>query len=618
MTTAAERDLGSETLGRTPTQFINRHGGNNVSETPGSPTGSDSGALPPSPSDILLVRYAGWLTLVRSLITQFEDQSTLEKYMVQTHTKSVKDWTSHPLRDIESAFNPEQTGSSTKSTSGVHNLTKEIRDSNSKLASDHDALYKVLASQTLPALKTIEKDVHQRMGAMMQEEKDRRKEKDKDERELRHLIKDLKKALSAARGTVDIQPWAAGDPWLINIAIQRHLADANLKYRSHTSTLEGIEQSFGVWEKNLINNLKSALLAYTSLDPTVILAGSAGHTQNVALSPTANLHRAIQAIEAEKEWEMYRSTQLARTIPPTGEQSATEREAFMHDYPGADDPLVQLVKEGPMQRKSKILKKWHEKWYCLTAAGWLHEFEDRPNIDTTAASSHHSHLHVRPPPKMSLWLRQCTMTEMGMGGKISAAEFHLAHVNPHSLVLGRKHHTYKYSTNSVSDSTAWFTAIAPHANRRPSEPNSHGGSFVGVPIAAGAAAAEQPAATSTLGRNNTAARRHSIATTSTASSIAEEEQQRLPRSSTVKTNEPSSPLYPTANDELPATHTTSAGAAPTPAIPSPSPARKSREHLQAPYEPSAAAQQPAYATTGAAPAADAPHVEKREMPVVAQ
>ncbi|KAJ3170229.1 hypothetical protein HDU88_008856 [Geranomyces variabilis] len=421
--TSAEPAAPSSPLGRTPTQFLSK------TQTSTGSLSDSTGHLPPSPTDLILTRCAGWLSLLRILLVQFEDQTTLEKHMAVAHTKTVRDWVSSPSHEREAAF---------KTSTNIQALMKNLRETSGKLASEHEAVYKVLHDQTLPALKGLEREVHHRMTGMMADEKDRRKEKDRDEQKMRALIKELKAALIAAHGTGEVAPWQVGDPWITNVAIKRHMAEAALRNQTNVTTLDGLETTFGVWEKNFIKNLKSALLAYTAL--TSVSASSHG--------ATALLDEALQKLEPTHEWETYKTTQLAEVFDQNGQVATSAAD----DYSGATDPLVKLVKEGPLLRKTKITKHWKEMWYTLTAAGWLHEFPERPNFHPDGAPAH-------PQPEKSLWLKSCFISELGGQGCGSGSEFHITHINQNAKLTKGKS-VFKFSSNSLSESQAWYQAIS--------------------------------------------------------------------------------------------------------------------------------------------------------------
>ncbi|KAI9094943.1 hypothetical protein DFS34DRAFT_627857 [Phlyctochytrium arcticum] len=523
-------------------------GGPTQYRAPSSPTVAD-GQLPPDPAELILTRCAGWLSLVRLLILQFDDQASLEKSLALSQTKTHKHWINNPSRERDLAF---------ASSPGIAQLSKCLRETCTQLATEHEGIHKVLATQTLPGLRAAEKEIHKKMTVLIDEEKSRKKEKEKDDTKLKTHIKQLQRSLTAAQNVGKTSAWEAGDPWLANLATTRHVQQASAKHRSHSHNLADLEQNFGTWEKGLLRNIKSALLAYTSLQ-------SVASTSHGA---TISLQHAVNALEPDIEWENYRTNHLAK--------SAT-LEAFAPDYPGSEDALVRSVKEGPVMRKSKVLKKWKEHWYVLSAAGWLHEFEERPSLE----GPHEFR------PKTSIWLRTCELTPLGVGvagngGQgVTAEEFHLTEVKEHHM-FSKKRHVFKLSTNSVSDSAAWWAALAQVVPFQ--APSTGLGSGVGAHnanVGEGALASGH----NSNGTNTPPHRRMSDA--STASSVSRLDSPTSPNGGDSASASPS--LYPTLQSQVP--HATPLPpAAESPSLPAVSSGASlsstlPAQHLDAPTQP---------------------------------
>ncbi|KAJ3004360.1 hypothetical protein HKX48_001263 [Thoreauomyces humboldtii] len=445
------------TLKYSPTQYLARRRTNNTTttvENTGSGNSSIRTSVGQSPAELILTRCAGWLSLTRLLVLQFEEQTSLEKashqdtllpgfgklekadpffpdfqHMAASHDKTLREWTSHPSHEREAAF---------KTNGNINDLMRNLRETTGKLSSEHEAVYKVLSSHTLPALKSLEKEIHHRMTNLLADEKHKRREKEHDDQTLHRLIKELKTSLVAANGTGEVAPWVAGDPFLIDVAIKRHLNDAKLRLRSDTSTLDGLTKTTGVWEQNLIAKIKSALLAYTGLSS--VAAASHG--------ATTFLEESLNRIEPIQEWQTYAQTQLTEAFAAQIDPEV----AFSSDYPGSDSPLVELDREGQMLRKAKITKKWNDKYYLLTNAGWLHEFPAHPRLDMPEKG-------LYPKPVKSLWLKGCFISDLGVGGRTSTSEFHIEHRHEKKAPIGKKKVSFKYSTNSQGESDAWYTAI---------------------------------------------------------------------------------------------------------------------------------------------------------------
>ena len=106
-------------------------------------------------------------------------------------------------------------------------------------------------------------------------------------------------------------------------------------------------------------------------------------------------------------------------------------------YEGMHDELVQVVKEGPLQRKSKVLKKWKDAWFVVTRAGWLHEFAERPKWNELGQEE--------VEPRKSIWLRECTLSPLQMPGA-RGEEFYLKKKEEAGMFGGGKSKYYKVCT----------------------------------------------------------------------------------------------------------------------------------------------------------------------------
>ncbi|KAJ3057326.1 hypothetical protein HK097_009279 [Rhizophlyctis rosea] len=419
---------------------------------------SSAGNVYGDPADILLDRAAGWLSFIKNLMVSaandsfclaslvagmvftlpmrsqyhFDDLTETEKRIAASSGKASKYWQA-PSKDRDLAF--AQGGSS------IQTLIKTLQEQSHSIATEHETITKTLSAQTLPTLHALAKEITKKMDGLEDEQRARKKERAKEEEKLRALQGHLKQGLLAARGNAPGHAKKASDPWLINIAVQQEMAHAHRKFSTRSKTLLDSERSFGIWESHVISQLRNALLAYTSLT-----AVQNHHPQ------IHQLHQAINAINPDQEWPAYRDARL----PPDllDPQSVRGFEEFMasRPYEGMNDELIQIVKEGPLQRKSKVLKKWREAWFVVTQAGWFHEFEKRPVFNGQEEIE----------PRKSIWLRECTLSPLQMPGA-RGEEFYLKKKEEPGMFGGGKSKYYKFSANSLPESQNWHEILQPFA-----------------------------------------------------------------------------------------------------------------------------------------------------------
>lgn len=124
-------------------------------------------------------------------------------------------------------------------------------------------------------------------------------------------------------------------------------------------------------------------------------------------------------LPATKEWVAFagRSDSLLDPETPLRDPTAI-------DYPGRDDPSVMSVHEGFLQRKKRYTKHYHESFYVLTPAGFLHQMGDTSDPARLATTT----------PSFSLFLPECTL---GPASTLSSKS-HKFHITVGSPALGAK------------------------------------------------------------------------------------------------------------------------------------------------------------------------------------
>jgi hypothetical protein len=84
----------------------------------------------------------------------------------------------------------------------------------------------------------------------------------------------------------------------------------------------------------------------------------------------------------------------------------------MIDYPGKNDPSVQPVHVGLLERKKRFTKSYKEGYYVLTPSGYLHEY---------ASSDPSNATH----PTWSLFLPACTLGPPSSPHTTQSHKFHI-------------------------------------------------------------------------------------------------------------------------------------------------------------------------------------------------
>ncbi|KAI8610980.1 hypothetical protein BC830DRAFT_1172278 [Chytriomyces sp. MP71] len=374
------------------------------------------------PADVLTDRARGWKSLVKSLSHHFDRLADAEKAQAKSHAANAKEWSQpSPVRQL--AFTE---------TSSINSLVSVLKANAAALASQHAAIQKSLDKQTVMALDGIKKTIKKKVDTLEKEQKDRNRERLKDKEMLVKAKEHLTKAISFARrpGT---DATRYGDPWIANMEVKQKLALAKLKHAARSQKLVDMKADFKVFEANLIRELKVALIGVSSIS----------EIQNHRADHAQEIETVLSQMDTEKEWESFCENRLNKSGGP---------EMFETDqYEGHDDPLVGVIHEGTLSRKSRgLLQTYKEHYYVITAGGYLHEFKkERPHMERGET----------PDPSDSIYLGHCSLDPLGAQDR-KPEEFILTEKNEDGKMFQRSSKTYKFIGSSMAVSKQFHDAIS--------------------------------------------------------------------------------------------------------------------------------------------------------------
>ncbi|KAJ3293789.1 hypothetical protein HDU79_011906 [Rhizoclosmatium sp. JEL0117] len=373
------------------------------------------------PADVLTDRAHGWKDFVVALNYHFHRLADAEKAQAKSHTANQKHWT-HPAPVRDLAFGEQ---------SAVRGLVQVFKNDATALAAQHSAVQHSLEKQTITALDGIKKSLKAKLAALVKDQKQRNKERLKDKQSIIKAKEDLQKAISFARrpGT-DSNRY--GDPWLANQEVKNKLAIAKMKHAARNQKLVDIKADFKVFEANLIRELKVALIGVSSISE--IQPHRASHANEIEAG--------LAALDAEKEWKQFCVNRLDKSGGP---------EMFETDqYEGHDDPLIGVVHEGVLSRKTKdLFKSYKEFYYVVSAGGYMHEFKAKPQIDRLESIE----------PERTIYLGDCTLDPLGVQDR-KPEEFFLTEKKEDGKMFQRGSHVYKFLGTSLAQSQQFHAAIS--------------------------------------------------------------------------------------------------------------------------------------------------------------
>jgi len=131
----------------------------------------------------------------------------------------------------------------------------------------------------------------------------------------------------------------------------------------------------------------------------------------------------------------------------------------MIDYPGKNDPSVQPVHVGLLERKKRFTKSYKEGYYVLTPSGYLHEY---------ASSDPSNATH----PVWSLFLPACTLGPPSSPNTTQSHKFHIEGrkdgtsaygKTPSSsgslFKMGKSEHAYTFRARSHDEMMEWWNDV---------------------------------------------------------------------------------------------------------------------------------------------------------------
>ncbi|KAJ3073047.1 hypothetical protein HDU98_002316 [Podochytrium sp. JEL0797] len=368
------------------------------------------------PADAIIDRAKGWNEFATSLKLYFARVGEAEKERSKALTGNQKEWaqTSPP-----SAFG---------TNSSVHSLVNIFKADTTTVASKHAALQNGLELHTVPAFEAMLRNLKSKLIALEKEQKERNKQRLNDKEMVSKSLNRLRLAIADARGSVVPDSKNPGDPWLANLEVKWWLANASAHLADRNRAFTNAKADFKVFEAALIRQLKVLLIGVTSLSEIMPhKAIMSDHIQN-----------ALASLDAEKEFDDFCSSRLDKT----GNEMMFESE----NYEGFNDPLIGIVHEGVLSRKSSLGSK---ELYCVaTVAGYLHQFKTRPRFDNSE----------KVTPEESIYLGDFMLGPVGVEGR-NPNEFVLTEQKERGGIFDKGPRIYKFTGPTRAAAAQFQNAI---------------------------------------------------------------------------------------------------------------------------------------------------------------
>ncbi|SCV69036.1 BQ2448_2056 [Microbotryum intermedium] len=410
---AAKSPLASSFSFPTPPPLFSSISGSSSTTNGATPSGApvtSSGAVPPRatpvdpfpttgsrPSDLLVARCHEIKRISKMLVAYFEGLAIAHQSHSATLLKlSDPKLIQTPLAEstlfipaasaTSSSLNSSTSGGNTPiggAGGGWADLLQQTKETNTLVAEAHAALAKNLSKNVVIPLKKIRPDMKSHIAALEKEVNKLIEAVIKERETSTAILTSLSTAISSAGlplSTIASDP--SQDPVILKAAAatqikqqvikENELLVAVLSWTEKTEAKEKdiwreISRCWSIWE-----TANSNLLLTNQQRSMMLSAGVDGVAPEVSrLIGHRHLETTAQLTgngRDQTEWNYFQRSNF--TIP----SETPLRSPDEVTYVGRDDALTEPVKEGLLDRQSRILKSWKPSFYILTPSGNLHSY----------------------------------------------------------------------------------------------------------------------------------------------------------------------------------------------------------------------------------------------------
>lgn len=322
------------------------------------------------PSDILIERFVAWKMIVKQLIGYFEG---LAEIHAQTATSLTK-LSGH----IQVPF---RTGNQFLGEGGIQDVYYSIRDKTRAVADQHAGFAKTIEGSIVGHLEKLKAEIKAHIKNIRNDTGKLATVVAREREFSTKLISDLSKHIALFKNT----PMSVGpkeDPYVANMVVHRQLTTQVHAENALQKSIIIIQSLSSTFEASLIQSLQSAHSTFSDWN---------SRTSASTLQLWDGMAKEVQSLDGEREWLAFAGREDHLIDPDT-----PLRNPETIEYPSKNDPSVIPVQSGWMERKKRFTRTYRERYFVLTPAGYLHEFES-------------SDPGARITPVFSLFLPACTL-----------------------------------------------------------------------------------------------------------------------------------------------------------------------------------------------------------------
>ncbi|KAL4062193.1 hypothetical protein J3A83DRAFT_4322666 [Scleroderma citrinum] len=385
------------------------------------------------PSDVLIERFVAWKAIVKQLIAYFEGVADIESNIAREYTK---------LGAVIQV--PFRSSTQFLGEGGLQDVYYNIRDRTRNIADHHANLARTVDSSIVQHLHKLRTEIKAHIKNI-QNDTGKLATSVAKERELStRLIGELSTSISVFQNMpMSVTP--KSDPYVVSVAVSRQLQKQVHEENALQKSIIIMQQNSAHFEEGVVRAIQSAWATFSEWRER-----SAGAVADA----WSGLDISMSALAPDREWIAFAAREDHLLDPET-----PLRNPATIIYPGRDDQAASPVHSGYIERKKRFTRTYHEAFYVLTPAGFLHEY---PSSDPTHIGTH--------TPSFSLFLPACTLGPPSS----SSARSHKFHIEGTKdgmglvrggsirrsvMGIGSGAHAWAFRARSREDMMEWWNDI---------------------------------------------------------------------------------------------------------------------------------------------------------------
>jgi len=379
------------------------------------------------PSDVLIERFVAWKAIVKQLIAYFEGIADIENNTAKEMTK---------LAAVIQV--PFRSSNQFLGEGGLQDVYYGIRDKTRVIADQHANLGRTIDGSIVQHLQKLNVEIKAHIKNV-QNDTGKLATSVAKERELSaRLVSQLATDVATFKNT-PLQVTAKTDPYVSNLAVVLQLHKQVNEENALQKSIIIMQQNSAHFEEGIVRAIQSAWQTFDEWQSRM----------SVSVQDTWRaLGTHMASIAPDNEWISFsaRSDHLLDPDTPL-------RNPENINYPSKQDPSINPVHTGYLERKKRFTRTYRESYFVLTPSGFLHEYS---SSDPAQAHS----------PLFSLFLPLCTLGPAASTGAKSY-KFHIegrkdgaGSTKTGSLRIGRRsQYAWSFRARSHEDMMEWWNDV---------------------------------------------------------------------------------------------------------------------------------------------------------------